>query len=116
LDPLLTPRPIFCGHPSDERLKFLRNRATTRRKASIVRLSNALLRKSKAFKTRYSALPHMGGRSYIVAISNHGTQDFNLQGDAPLQHLLFDIEKVREECLSKLILFGERSLRRAMRE
>jgi len=29
LDPLLTPKPIFCGHPSDERLKFLGNRMTT---------------------------------------------------------------------------------------
>jgi len=35
----------------------------------------------------------MAGRSYLVAISNYGTQDFYLQGDAPMQHLLFDIEE-----------------------
>jgi hypothetical protein len=29
LDPLLTPKPIFFGHPSDECLKFVGNRATT---------------------------------------------------------------------------------------
>jgi hypothetical protein len=28
-----------------------------------------------------------------VAISNYGTQDFYLQGDAPMQHLLFDVGK-----------------------
>jgi hypothetical protein len=65
----------------------------TRRRASIIRLSNALLGKSKAFKDRYAALPHMAGRSYLVAISNYGTQDFYLQGDAPMKRLLFDIEK-----------------------
>jgi hypothetical protein len=35
----------------------------------------------------------MAGRSYIVAISNFGTQDFYLQGDAPIQRLLFDVGK-----------------------
>jgi transposase len=29
LDPLLTPQPIFGGHPSDESLKLLRNRMAT---------------------------------------------------------------------------------------
>ena len=29
----------------------------------------------------------------MVAISNFGTQDFYLQGDAPMQRLLFDIDK-----------------------
>jgi hypothetical protein len=37
----------------------------------------------------------MRGRSYIVAISNFGTQDSYLQGDAPMQRLLFDIDKQR---------------------
>jgi hypothetical protein len=31
-----------------------------------------------------------------VAISNFGTQDFYLQGDAPMQRLLFDIDKEKE--------------------
>jgi hypothetical protein len=46
-----------------------------RRRASIIRLSNALMGKSQAFKERYAALPHMAGRSYVIAISNFGTQD-----------------------------------------
>ena len=66
---------------------------TARRRASILRVSNALLAKSTAFTERYAALPHMKGRSYVVAISNFGTQDFYLQGDFPMQHLLFDIAK-----------------------
>jgi hypothetical protein len=67
-----------------------------RRKASIIRLSNALVGKSKAHQERYGALAHMAGRAYIVAISNFGTQDFYLQGDAPMQMLLFDIGKEKE--------------------
>jgi hypothetical protein len=66
-----------------------------RRRASIIRLSNALIGKSNALQQRYGALAHMAGRSYIVAISNFGTQDFYLQSDAPMQVLLFDIGKER---------------------
>lgn len=57
---------------------------------SIIRLANALTNKSEAFLKRYATLPHMAGRSYIVAISNYGTQDFNLIGDVPMQWLLYD--------------------------
>lgn len=57
---------------------------------SAIRASNALLGKSEAYKKRYSKLPHMMGRSYVVAISNYGTPDFNLLGDVPMQHLLYD--------------------------
>jgi hypothetical protein len=32
----------------------------------------------------------MTGRSYIVAISNYGTQDFNMLGDVAMQRLLYD--------------------------
>jgi hypothetical protein len=64
-----------------------------RRRASIIRLSNAVMRKSQAFKERYAALPHMAGRSFILAIANFGTQDFYLQDDHPMQHLLFDVRK-----------------------
>lgn len=55
-----------------------------------IRVSNALLGKSEAYKKRYSKLPHMFDRSYVVAISNYGTPDFNLLGDVPMQHLLYD--------------------------
>jgi hypothetical protein len=78
----------------EKTLAVLQNKdLAVRRNASIIRLSNALLGKSTAFEKRYAALPHMAGRSYVVAISNYGTQDFYLQGDAPMQCLLFDIEK-----------------------
>jgi len=57
---------------------------------SIIRLSNAFLEKSKAYTEKYSGLPHMAGRSYIIAIANYGTQDFNMLGDVAMQRLLYD--------------------------
>jgi hypothetical protein len=74
-------------------LAVLQKDLVDRQKASIIRLSNAVLAKSDTFKRRYAVLPHMAGRSYVVAISNYSTQDFYLQGDAPMQRLLFDIDK-----------------------
>ncbi|MFH0297891.1 hypothetical protein AAFX91_11735 [Bradyrhizobium sp. 31Argb] len=56
---------------------------------SIIRLSNALLGKSKRYDS-YSAKPFMAGRSYIIAISNYGTQDFYMLGDVAMQRLLYD--------------------------
>ncbi len=57
---------------------------------SIIRLSNAFHGKASVFKERYSKLPHMDGRSYVIAISNYGTQDFNMLGDVAMQRLLYD--------------------------
>jgi hypothetical protein len=57
---------------------------------SIVRLSNALLGKSKLYREKYAALPFMADRSYIVALSNYGTQDFYMLGDVAMQRLLYD--------------------------
>jgi hypothetical protein len=57
---------------------------------STIRLSNALVGKSEAYKKRYAALPHMAGRSYVVAIANFGRQDFNFLGDVAMQRLLYD--------------------------
>ena len=57
---------------------------------SIIRLSNALLGKSKLYQERYAALPFVADRSYIVAISNYGTQDFYMLGDVAMQRLLYD--------------------------
>ncbi len=59
---------------------------------STIRLSNALMGKSDAFKKRYAALPFMAGRSYVVAIANYGRQDFNILGDAAMRRLLYDPE------------------------
>lgn len=61
----------------------------TQAKAAI-RASNAFRSKSAAYLERYSKLPHMAGRSYVIAISNYGTPDFNLLGDVPMQHVLYD--------------------------
>jgi hypothetical protein len=57
---------------------------------SITRLSNAIAAKSEAYLKRYASLLHMKGRSYIVAVANYGTQDFNMIGDVPMQWLLYD--------------------------
>lgn len=57
---------------------------------SIIRLANALTNKSEAFHKRYAALPHMQGKSYVVAVANYGSQDFNMIGDVPMQWLLYD--------------------------
>jgi hypothetical protein len=57
---------------------------------SIIRLANAITNKSEAFLKRYATLPQMQGRSYVVAVSNYGTQDFNMIGDVPMQWLLYD--------------------------
>ncbi len=58
---------------------------------AIIRLSNAILGKVKAYRTKYANLSHMHGRSYIIAVSNFGTQDFNLLGDVPMQRLIYDV-------------------------
>jgi hypothetical protein len=63
---------------------------------STIRLSNALMGKSEAYKTRYAALPHMAGRAYVVAIANYGRQDFNLLGDVAMQCLLYDPEDKKQ--------------------
>ena len=57
---------------------------------SIVRLSNAFLGKSGAYLEKYSSLPHMKERSYLIAISNFGTPDFHMLGDVAMQRLLYD--------------------------
>jgi hypothetical protein len=57
---------------------------------SIARLSNAFKGKLEAYQ-RYSALPHMAGRSFVIAIANYGTQDFHLLGDVAMQRLFYDV-------------------------
>lgn len=57
---------------------------------SAIRAANAFRSKSDSYLRRYTALPHMAGRAYVIAISNYGTQDFNLLGDVPMQHVLYD--------------------------
>jgi hypothetical protein len=55
-----------------------------------IRLANALHAKSAAYQTKYSVLPHMANRAYIVAISNFATPNFYMMGDTALQRLLYD--------------------------
>jgi hypothetical protein len=64
-----------------------------------IRLSNALHAKSTAYQTKYSALPHMANRAYVVAISNYATPGFFTMGDSALQRLLYD--PAGENALSK---------------
>jgi hypothetical protein len=63
---------------------------------STIRLSNALIGKSEAYKKRYAALPHMKDRAYVVAIANYGRQDFNFLGDVGMQRLLYDPENKKQ--------------------
>lgn len=60
---------------------------------SIIRLSNAFLGKASAYQERYCDLVHMKDRSFIIAVSNYGTQDFNMLGDVAVQRLLYDTLK-----------------------
>ena len=55
-----------------------------------IRLANALRAKSAAYQTKYSVLPHMANRAYVVAISNFATPNFYMMGDTALQRLLYD--------------------------
>lgn len=61
---------------------------------SIIRMSNAFLSKEQKFRSSYAALRHMPGKAFVIAMSNYGTQDFNMLGDVAMQRLLYD---VREE-------------------
>lgn len=60
-------------------------------KHSAIRLSNAFLAKINKYRTSYSKLNHVQDKPYIIAISNYTRQDFNLQGDVPMQWLLYDV-------------------------
>lgn len=63
---------------------------------SIIRLSNALMGKSKLYTEKYAALPQMKGRTFVVAISNFGTQDSYILGDVAMQRLLYDNWKEKQ--------------------
>jgi hypothetical protein len=58
---------------------------------SIIRLSNAFHGKVSSYSKKYAALPYMADRAYGIAISNYGTQDFNMLGDVAMQRLLYDV-------------------------
>jgi hypothetical protein len=67
-------------HRSGKRRSIIDKDLGTAYVQSVIRLANVLINKSDAFLKRYAALPQMQGRSYVVAISNYGTQDFNMIG------------------------------------
>ena len=58
---------------------------------SIIRMSNAFLSKEQKFRSSYAALRHMPGKAFVIAMSNYGTQDFNMLGDVAMQRLLYDV-------------------------
>lgn len=61
---------------------------------STIRLSNAFTSKVKKFQDDYCKLDHVKGRPFLIGISNYSRQDFNLQGDVPMQWLLYDVLKL----------------------
>lgn len=58
---------------------------------SLVRLSNSIDSKVRRYRERYSRLPHMEGKAYIIAIQNFATPDAHQLGDVAMQRLLYDV-------------------------
>ncbi|MBY5545992.1 hypothetical protein HFO61_03905 [Rhizobium leguminosarum] len=60
---------------------------------TLARLYNSLDAKRRLFDRRYSGLPHVQGKSFVIALHNFGTPDSFQLGDVAMQRLLYDIEK-----------------------
>lgn len=58
---------------------------------NLVRLSNSIDAKVRRYRDRYSQLPHMQGKAYIIAIQNFATPDAHQLGDVAMQRLLYDV-------------------------
>lgn len=57
---------------------------------AIIRLSNALLNKSKKYERSYINLDHVKGRPFVVAVGPFEQPHFQLQYDRPIRALLYD--------------------------
>ncbi|MGO7400358.1 hypothetical protein ACCS88_21245 [Rhizobium ruizarguesonis] len=60
---------------------------------TLARLYNSLDAKRRLFDRRYSGLPHVQGKSFVIALHNFGTPDSFQLGDVAMQRLLYDIEE-----------------------
>ena len=57
---------------------------------AIIRLSNALIQKCRAFEKNYKNLKHVPGKPFVVAIAPFEQPHFNIQYDRPIKALLYD--------------------------
>lgn len=59
---------------------------------TLARLYNSLDTKRRLYQGRYSGLPHVKGRAYVIAVHNFCTPDSFQLGDVAIQRLLYDLE------------------------
>ncbi|WP_276117959.1 hypothetical protein [Pararhizobium qamdonense] len=60
---------------------------------TLARLYNSLDAKRRLYDRRYSGLPHVQGKSFVIALHNFGTPDSFQLGDVAMQRLLYDLEE-----------------------
>jgi hypothetical protein len=63
-------------------------------KHATIRLSNAFQAKRSLYTRKYSSMPHVKDKPFIIAISNFSMESFSTHGDVPMQWLLYDIPNV----------------------
>ncbi|PKO66673.1 MAG: hypothetical protein CVU22_14900 [Betaproteobacteria bacterium HGW-Betaproteobacteria-16] len=59
-------------------------------KEGMVRISNALLRKLRAFRAKYSSHDHVKGKPFVVALAPFEQPNFQHQYDRPIRAVLYD--------------------------
>lgn len=74
---------------SHEELESLRRFRALNTEA-IIRLSNAILGKTKKYETSYKTLPHAKGKPFVIAVAPFEQPHFNHQHDRPIRALLYD--------------------------
>jgi hypothetical protein len=57
---------------------------------AMIRLSNAILGKTRAYQNKYSTLEHVGRKPFVIAIAPFEQPDFQYQYDRPIRALLYD--------------------------
>ncbi|MBX4960559.1 hypothetical protein [Rhizobium binae] len=60
---------------------------------TLARLYNSLDAKRRLYDRRYTSLPHVQGKPYVIALQNFGTPDSFQLGDVAMQRLLYDLEE-----------------------
>jgi hypothetical protein len=59
-------------------------------KEAMIRLSNTILGKARAYETKYSKLGHVRLKPFVVAVAPFEQPDFQYQYDRPIRALLYD--------------------------
>jgi len=74
---------------SQEELESLRRFKDLNTEA-IIRLSNAIVGKTRKYRTTYRSLPHVKGKPFVIAVAPFEQPHFNHQHDRPIRALLYD--------------------------